>query len=306
MNNNPIVSVVLPVFNGADFIELALRSLLNQNVNLEIIISDDNSTDNTIDIVKSIKSEKIITLINERKGGQFVNFNRAISKATGKYIQFFSHDDVAHSGFIQSQLDSFKLDDDIGLVYSSCHIIDQFGKRTATTDDNGTPLLIDFLTYLYISSKHGALPPSISSVMVKRAVLEKIGKFDEKFEVAGDLEFFNRVAVYYKFSRNRTLRLDVRIHSGSVTLNPETQLKYMNEEIMILPFYKLYLSEDKYQDMVSERCKTRGADHAKYLLRRLLKLDFKKFIKGFNLLNKINSVPLCIFYAVRQIKWLRR
>lgn len=300
MSNSIFISVVLPVFNGADYIEKAIRSLLNQAVHLEIIVSDDNSADSTLEIVKGFGSDRIKLIENKTNGGQFVNFNRALSLARGDFIQFFSHDDVAHPGFLAAQVSAFACDKRIGLVYSSCNIVDQCGVIKNTADDEGTPRVIDFSTYMDISSKHGALPPSISSVMISRKVLESIGGFDEKCEVAGDLEYFNRVAEKFKIGRNRQLLLDVRVHSGSVTLNKNTQLKYMKEELLILPFYQKHLGDAAYRDILSHREKNRGADHAKYLVRLLLSLDLKRFVAGYKLLSQVHNAPKCFFYAILQ------
>src|SRR5579863_7526591 len=104
----PQITVVLPVFNGAQFIEMALRSILAQAEDCEIVVSDDCSTDNTTEIVRSLQAPQIKLLINDRNGGQFVNFNRALRIASGRYIQLFSHDDVAQPGFLRSQIDALE------------------------------------------------------------------------------------------------------------------------------------------------------------------------------------------------------
>lgn len=186
----PTVSIALPVYNGARYIESAVRSLLRQKEELEIVISDDASSDNTINIVRSIGASNVKLIQNGKNGGQFVNFNRAIRACSGQFVQLFSHDDVARSGFIETQLEAFDRNEDAGLVYASCNIVDQNGRHLGVCDDAGTPLDVDFATYLCISSRHGSLPPSVSTVMVRRQVFDKVGVFDERFFVAGDLEFY--------------------------------------------------------------------------------------------------------------------
>ena len=223
----PTVSVALPVYNGAQYIESAVRSLLLQNEDLEIVISDDASTDGTINIVRSIGARNIKLISNGRNGGIFVNFNRALRACSGQYIQLFCQDDLAHAGFIVSQLEALARNEKAGLVYASCDIIDANGIRIAICDDEGTPLDIDFATYLEISSRHGTLPASVSSVMVRRHVFDEVGIFDERFFVAGDLEFYNRVAEHFGLARNRTILLDVRAHGGSTTSkSPDTASIY--------------------------------------------------------------------------------
>ncbi|WP_281799683.1 glycosyltransferase family 2 protein [Methylocystis echinoides] len=298
--SSPTVSVVLPVYNGQDYIKSAIVSLLRQDEVNEIIVSDDGSTDSTVEIVRSISAPSLRLLINPSRAGQFGNFNRAIREARGNYIQFFSHDDVALKGFIGSQVKAFDIHSRVGLVYSSSYIIDPSGFRTSVLDDEGTPIGIDFSTYLYISSRHGALPPSISSVMISRDVLDEVGPFDDSFAVAGDLEFYNRVAEKFYFARNRQLQLEVRCHPQSVTSGKLSALRYAEEEARILPFYKRHLGIQSYREMMVRRTRTRGADHAKGILRAMAGGNFDQGIAHYRALSKVHSVPACMYYAVLQ------
>jgi glycosyltransferase involved in cell wall biosynthesis len=307
-SSEPLVSVALPVYNGAKYIEAALRSLLAQDVEkLEIVVSDDASHDDTVEIVKSLDCRQIKLLTNGRNGGQFVSLNRCLRATRGRYIQLFSHDDIAHSGFLNAQMRPFLEHSAVGAVYSSCRIIDEAGNLLSFCDDDGTPRLIDFDTYLSISSRHGSLPPSISSVMLSRNSIDTIGLFDERFAVAGDLEYYNRVAESFPIARNRELLLDVRTHGGSITLSSATPLRYMKEEIEILPYYQRHLGDQRYREMLLCRARTRGADHAKYLIRRAVCGDWRRFAEGYRLLSQVHNVPLCIWFAVLdRLKRLKR
>ncbi len=296
----PTVSVALPVYDGAQYIASAVRSLLLQDEDLEIVISDDASTDDTIDIVRSIGASNIKLISNGLNGGIFVNLNRALRACSGQYIQLFCQDDLAHAGFIASQLEALARNDKAGLVYASCNIIDANGMRIAICDDEGTPLDIDFATYLAISSRYGGLPASLSSVMVHRHVFDEVGIFDERFFVAGDLEFYNRVAERFELVRNRTILHDVRTHSGAATSNPRTPLLYMREEIEILPFYRQHLGEKMYREVIAWRARHRGADHAKFILRRMFEGNIGRAIEACRLLSQIHNLPLCIWYAAGQ------
>ena len=298
--NKPRISVVLPVFNGDDFIGDSLASLLAQGEGVEIVVSDDCSTDRTVEIVRHFTSTgQVKLLLNERNGGQFVNFNRALRAASGEVIQFFSHDDLAGAGFLIDQLAALNRTPGIELVYASCNVIDPNGALLIVLDDDGTPEIIDLPAYLSISSKHGSLPPSVSCVMIARQVLEKAGPFDERFEVAGDLEFYNRVAENYLLARNRNIRLDIRAHGGSVTARSNTPLKFIREELLLLPFYERHLGPDGYAEMLKWRVRHRGKDHARHLLRLALRLKLKSFWSGCSDLSKVHSIAECMFYAFK-------
>jgi glycosyltransferase involved in cell wall biosynthesis len=302
-SNAGLISIVLPVYNGARYIASAISSLLSQSENIEIVISDDASTDNTIDIIRSFDDPRIKLIINTTRGGIFVNLDRGIAAARGTFIQFFSQDDVAHPGFIASQLRGFDLPD-IGLVYSSCKIIDEVERITSICDDDGTPLVIDFPTYLKISAKYGALPPSISCVMVRRSITEVVGPFDPTYQVAGDLEFYNRVAERFSFARNRSLTLDVRDHDGSATRNPASALRYMREETRILPYYRRHLGESGYAEMMAYRCRHgRGRDHGRYLLKSILRGEWRIFAAGYAALSQVHRPEACMWNALKPRAW---
>ena len=100
----------------------AVRSILAQDVDAEVIVSDDGSCDQTIAILESIDSPRIQIIRNSANGGQFVNFNRALAQARGHFVQCFSHDDLAHAGFLQAQLDAFRLHESVGLVRSGLEL----------------------------------------------------------------------------------------------------------------------------------------------------------------------------------------
>jgi glycosyltransferase involved in cell wall biosynthesis len=295
-----LVSVALPVYNGENYIEAAIRSLLDQDNNCEIVISDDCSTDSTREIVRGMNTQRVVLIENHARAGQFGNFNRAIRATKGRYIQLFSHDDIAHPGFLASQIASLEQDRSIGLTYASCNVIGADGYLIDKCDEDGTPSVIDFKTYLGISAAHGSLSPSISCVMLKREVLETVGLFDERFNVAGDLEFCNRVAERFSIGRNRAVLLDVRMHPGSTTLNRSTPLRYMAEEIDILPFYRCHLGEAGYRSMIKTRARGRGAYHAKHIVRFLLEGRLRECVTGYRMLSKVHNVPLCILHALVQ------
>ena len=94
--NSPLISVILPTYNGEKYLAETLESVLNQTYkNLEIIITDDCSTDRTVEIVKSYNDERIKLYVNEKNLGIANNTNKALSLATGEFIMMQDHDDVS-------------------------------------------------------------------------------------------------------------------------------------------------------------------------------------------------------------------
>src|SRR5271165_929178 len=97
MSSKPLVSICLPLFNGASHLENALSSVLNQTYdNFEVVVVDDGSTDSSVALVKSLcKQDKRIRLYQNPKNlGLFANYNETIRQARGYYIKPFAQDDL--------------------------------------------------------------------------------------------------------------------------------------------------------------------------------------------------------------------
>ncbi len=113
----PIVSVIVPVYNGELTIKKCIDSILAQTLKeIEIIVINDNSTDSTLEILKSYK-KKIVLINNEENIGPAGSRNKGLAKAKGKYIGFVDADDYISEKMYQTMLDS--MSDDVDLVCCS-------------------------------------------------------------------------------------------------------------------------------------------------------------------------------------------
>ena len=89
------VSICIPTYNGAQFIRKTLESVLNQSYqNIEVIVNDDCSTDNTMDIVRSMNDSRIKIYANEENLGLVRNWNMTVSYATGEFVKLMCQDDL--------------------------------------------------------------------------------------------------------------------------------------------------------------------------------------------------------------------
>lgn len=98
------VSVIVPVYNGGEFIELCIKDILNQTLkSIELILINDGSEDNTLQICqKYAKYDNRITLINQENKGVSTARNNGIDKATGKYICFIDSDDRIKEDYLEN------------------------------------------------------------------------------------------------------------------------------------------------------------------------------------------------------------
>lgn len=95
MNKEKLVSILIATYNSEKFIEKTLRSCLNQTyANIEILVLDNNSSDRTIGIIKSIKDDRITLFQNQENVGPYNGLNFLLKKACGRYIAIQDHDDI--------------------------------------------------------------------------------------------------------------------------------------------------------------------------------------------------------------------
>jgi glycosyltransferase involved in cell wall biosynthesis len=108
MNNTDLISVIIPTYNRAHLIKRSIESVLNQSYkNLELIIVDDGSTDNTKDVIDSIKDERII-YVKQKNQGAAAARNKGIDTAKGEYISFHDSDDICHLDKLEKEIHTLK------------------------------------------------------------------------------------------------------------------------------------------------------------------------------------------------------
>jgi len=122
---NSIVSIIMPVYNGEKYIEQSINSVLMQTYkDIELIICDNESTDNTINIINNYKIYSNVKIVNCTKRGVSYARNKALSYATGKYIAFLDGDDLWYEKKLEYQIDFMKKYD-VAFCYSSYDYINE-------------------------------------------------------------------------------------------------------------------------------------------------------------------------------------
>ena len=106
---NELVSIIMPSYNTARFIDKTIESVLKQTYkNWEMLIVDDCSTDNTEEIVSKYDDKRIIYLKNQKKSGAAVSRNKALKNAKGKWIAFLDSDDLWYPTKLEEQINYMK------------------------------------------------------------------------------------------------------------------------------------------------------------------------------------------------------
>ena len=165
------MSVVIPTFNSENFINEAINSVLNQDYSeFEILISDDYSKDNTVDIIKNIaKNEpKIRIILSDQNEGAAVARNKAISISSGQFIAFLDSDDIWKKNKLSTQL-NFMMKKNIYFSFTCFRRINEVGEYFGKIIDLNCP---DVVSYEDMLAKKATL--GCSSVILDRSFLGQI------------------------------------------------------------------------------------------------------------------------------------
>ncbi len=202
MQINYLVSVIIPVYNGDRFIKQAIESVLNQSyTNLEIIVIDDGSTDNTKNVVLSFP--EVYYHYQEHQGVASAR-NKALSMANGDFIAFLDADDFYDHKKLEIQLTYLQNNPAIDICFCYQHNFIEDGFSLSEKD------YIHFMQ----NEKIGLI-----TMMVRKFVFEKVGLFNVKFAHSTDFEWITRTK---ELGVNSVIISDIllsrRIHNTNITL----------------------------------------------------------------------------------------
>lgn len=194
----PKVSVMIITYNQEDLISETIESVINQNYeNIEIVVADDASTDNTPAIINEYAKKYpgiVVSVLNTTNLGITGNSNAAFFSCTGELIAVLGGDDLFLNGKIQSQVELFR-DPNVVLSY---HPVDIFLHQTNETLFITNMVEREKINDVYDLITKGGIPGA-SSVMVRRSACPSHG-FDPQFPVVSDWIFFIEVALQGKIS----------------------------------------------------------------------------------------------------------
>ena len=186
-----LVSVVIPTYNRKTVLENAIRSVLDQTYkNIEIIVIDDASTDNSEDVVRAFQDSRIRYIKLEKNGGPSKARNVGINEAKGKLIAFQDSDDFWYENKLDEEMQEMQKDENCQMVFCK-YKYNSSSDRVVPIDDDFSlmPGKEGFLKVLLGGNKIGT-----PTVLAKKEILQKAGMFDESLYTLEDWEFFLRIA----------------------------------------------------------------------------------------------------------------
>lgn len=228
-----LVSVIVPVYNRDVYISATINSILDQSYsNIEIIVINDGSSDNSLSILKQLAKSHPdkINIINQSNQGQTKARNNGIKQAKGEFIAFLDSDDLWLKDKLSKQLPLFK--ENIGLVFSGIYNIDEHDQIISTELCNEN-IRGNIYSKLLIKNRMTG-----GTVVLKHSVLLDIGLFDETLSAAENWDLWLRVTQKYLADHVNEALLKYRVHPGNMSKDSTLMLsvtknilnKHLSEE----------------------------------------------------------------------------
>ena len=204
MHTEPLVSVCVPTYNDGEFLAQSLQSIVAQTYhNLEIIVGDDASIDNTTDIVCGFDDSRIRYYRNSKNLGQFENVNHLVQQAKGQYVAVYHSDDVYTPQIIEKQVNFLQAHPEAGAIFAMNWRMNELGEITGQSKllkevSTATCLeLADVLPVLLQYKNWLLIGPTF---MGRSEVFQKVGFFSSNFSIAGDFEMWLRILTTFKIA----------------------------------------------------------------------------------------------------------
>ena len=303
---NPLVSICIPTYNRENTILDALNCALNQTYsNIEILVSDDHSTDNTVALVKKFKDPRIKLIIQPKNLGMIPNWNFCIKKAKGKYIKFLHSDDLISNNCVEKEINFLIKNENVTLVTCKRRFIDENGKVIHTMQFSDKTVVVSGQKYAQkllntIRENHIGEP---SAVMFKKTDAIDTGLFDSTFSQLADFEFWLRLHAIGDIGYINLPLCSFRLHSGSNTTAAIKDGRFIDETYV---FIEKYFGNSKYRKIFNltddkrkkvEKIKTQ--DFIKNIKILFFSRDFKTAWSYFGRINKYVTFPKIILTSIR-------
>ena len=211
MNSTPLVSVITASYNMAHYVAEAVDSVLSQDYkNLEIIVVNDGSEDDTKAVLARYEDDPRVTVVHQKNMGQTVAKNRGYAESRGELIAFCDADNRWLPNKLSKQVPLLLENPELGVVYGDIILIDNEGNRKPASPvqrHSGqitAKLLVDnFVTF--------------NTTLIPRPVMERMNGFDESLRMAIDYDLWLRISLDYDFLYVPDTFVEYRIWEGQMS-----------------------------------------------------------------------------------------
>lgn len=321
LDYNPLVSICIPTYNSALYLSQTLESIANQTYkNIEVIISDNASTDDTPDIIRTFCNKYGWHFYqNEFNIGAGNNFNKLIDLANGQYVAIYHADDIYKPTIIEKSVQAFQSKSDLGLVGTMGCAIDQNNNYLQSYNlPKNKYIFTKLLDFEHVFkgillSKRDQTLFITPSIMVKKECYDSLGTFDlsERYKSATDYEMWLRISrSYHAYIINEQL-IQYRIHPAQGSETEIRQNIEIYDILTVMEDYSIYISKKKTKEkflywknhlLLHTALKQNGMAYFYHSQQTLKKINAFAFIFIVMILRLSNFLKIKLpFYTIRTL-----
>ena len=294
LTNKVLISIIIPCYNHADYLAQSIESIINNcSYSYEIIVVNDGSTDNTLEILSNYSANERILVLNQENSGIANALNAGFNLAKGSFVTWTSADN-AYKNSALDKLTSFLIDNpDIDLVYSDVELIDQNSKtlknsqyRLENQDKKNTSILrlprdVNTLS-LYSDNFINAC------FLYRRWAVDLLDGYKKELLGFEDYEYWLKILAAGKISHINTEEVlyRYRLHSNSLTSNLDAQDLSQKQKLIV----------KKYNDIINlytaNNCEQKlRIEQDSFLKKEYKTKSIKEFISSLPLVHKLGVHP---------------
>ncbi len=243
------ISVLLPVYNGGNYLSQSLHSVLNQDYqNFELLIIDDHSTDGSFEYLKSISDSRISLYKNEQNRGLFYNLNFLIEQSKSGLIKLWAQDDIMYPQCLGSFVDFHEKFSKIGFSYCQRDVIDENGKIIEYNIIDNTPAIISTALHARIAYYTGSIAGNIANVCINKKALNKVGTFKEHMKISADFDMWVRLAKDHDTGFLKQKLIKLRDHDKQLSRNEKYYINHVREDLEVYSYLDSYVTPEQKKE----------------------------------------------------------
>ncbi len=269
-STTPLLSIIVTSYNHEKYIGAAIKSLLDQNFkDFELIVVDDASSDDSLEVIKNISDDRIKLISLEKNRGVCTACNLAMQNISGKYVKLFASDDIALPDTLGKQIKFLEENQFYDAVFSGLEVIDEAGnslpkktKRFEKYFTNQNRKREEWLNHFFFKGNSLAAP----TMMMKTDLMKKIGGFDARLSQAHDFDMWvkcclnganihilnEKLLQYRRISNNKNLSSNTSLMRKRLIFDNEKILENYLSLTDVAELVKIFPDLEKIKDKITE------------------------------------------------------
>lgn len=240
----PVVSILLPVYNGANFLAQCIQSVLDQEFpDFELLIGDDASQDDSESIIQRFSDPRIKVFRRATNKGLFPNLNLLLSEARSSFVRFLCQDDMLEPACLKEEVHQLNAHPEAAFSICSATEIDSAGEVVGAWYTTGVPVINSTRRSQELFLYHGCIAGNLSTVCARLNFVLDAGGFDETFKMAGDYDLWVRLCRYGALLDHQRTLIRMRSHAARLSRSAGAGVMFVRENRRIRQYLLTLLDE---------------------------------------------------------------